>query len=47
MSFVSPALTGEFFITQIQALLKMGEGHQEIPQGIVWVPNMLPSIPVM
>ena len=47
MSFVSPALTGGFFTTQIQALLKMGEGHQEIPQGIIWVPNMLPSIPVM
>ena len=32
VSFVSPALTGGFFTTQIQALLKMGEGPQEIPR---------------
>ena len=28
------------------ALLEMGMGHQEMPQGITWAPNMLPSAPV-
>lgn len=25
----------------------MGTGHQEMPQGIIWAPNMLPSASVM
>lgn len=29
------------------ALLGMGTGQQEMPQGIIWAPNMLPSAPVM